>query len=228
MPIVGVNREGSISIRELRWGLVPYWAKDVKIGYKAINARAETVEEKPMFREAFKRRRCLVPASGYFEWKPEGSAKQPYFIHDPDGELLMFAGLWESWRESKEAEPLYTFTIVTGPPGLASGDIHDRAPVILEEGAWAPWLTGEIADAVHEIKDTREPKLIYHPVPKAVGSPRNDSPRSSNPSEFECKRRMTFYKSPFEQLDARGGPSYGRTTQASRRASPWAHAQLCG
>jgi putative SOS response-associated peptidase YedK len=183
MPIVGVNREGTISIREFRWGLVPYWAKDVKIGYKAINARAETVDEKPMFREAFKRRRCLVPASGYFEWKPEGSAKQPYFIHDPDGELLMFAGLWESWRESKEAEPLYTFTIVTGPPGIVSGDIHDRAPVILEEGAWAPWLTGEPAEAAHEIKDAREPKLIYHPVPKAVGSPKNDSPDLVRPSE---------------------------------------------
>jgi putative SOS response-associated peptidase YedK len=102
MPIIGVNREGCISIRELRWGLIPYWAKDPKVGgAKAINARAETVDEKPMFREAFKRRRCLVPASGYFDWKPEGAAKQPYFIHDPENELLMFAGLWESWRETK-------------------------------------------------------------------------------------------------------------------------------
>ena len=84
-----------------------------------------------MFREAFNRRRCLVTARGYFEWKGEDKAKQPYFIHDPDGELLMFAGLWESWRETKEAEPLYTYTIVTGPPGIVSGDIHDRAPVIL-------------------------------------------------------------------------------------------------
>jgi putative SOS response-associated peptidase YedK len=93
MPIAGVKCEGSISIRKLRWGPVPYWAKDVKFGYKAINARAESVDEEPMFRDAFKRRRCLVPASGYFEWKPESSAKQPYFIHDPDDELLMFAGL---------------------------------------------------------------------------------------------------------------------------------------
>ena len=93
----------------------------------------------------------------------------------------MFAGLWESWRETKEAEPLYTFTIVTGPPGLVSGDIHDRAPVILEEGAWAPWLTGETAEAAHEIKDAREPKLIYHPVPRAVGSPQNDVPNLIEP-----------------------------------------------
>jgi putative SOS response-associated peptidase YedK len=123
MPIVGTSREGGITIKEHRWGVVPYWAKDVKIGYKAINARAETVDEKPMFRDAFKRRRCLVPASGYFEWKLEGAAKQPYFIHDADGGLLIFAGLWESWRETKELDPFYTFTIVTGPPGLVSGDI---------------------------------------------------------------------------------------------------------
>ena len=176
MPIVELNREGGPSIRELRWGLVPYWAKDVKIGYKAINARAETVDEKPMFREASKRRRCLVPASGYFEWKPEGSAKQPYFIHDADAELLMFAGLWESWRETKESDPLYTYTIVTGPPGLVSGDIHDRAPVILDEGAWGSWLTGEPADAADILKAAQEPRLTYYPVPKAVGSPKNDGP----------------------------------------------------
>lgn len=176
MPIAGVRREGGISIRELRWGLVPYWAKDTKIGYKAINARAETVDDKPMFRDAFRRRRCLVPASGYFEWKPEGSAKQPYFIQDPDGELLMFAGLWESWREAKDAEPLYTFTIITGPPGIVSGDIHDRAPVILDEEAWASWLTGDPAEAADVLKTGQEPRLVYHPVPKAVGSPKNDSP----------------------------------------------------
>jgi putative SOS response-associated peptidase YedK len=96
MPIVGTSREGAITLKALRWGLVPYWAKDVKICYKAINARVETVADKPMFREAFKRRRCLVPASGYFEWKPEGAAKQPHFIHDDGSEPLMFAGLWES------------------------------------------------------------------------------------------------------------------------------------
>jgi putative SOS response-associated peptidase YedK len=101
MPIVGTSREIAVTPKELRWGLVPYWAKDVKIGYKAINARVETIADKPMFREAFKRR--LVPASGYFEWKPEGAAEQPYFIHDDDGELLMFAGLWESWRETTES-----------------------------------------------------------------------------------------------------------------------------
>jgi putative SOS response-associated peptidase YedK len=88
----------------------------------------------------------------------------------------MFAGLWESWRETKESEPLYTYTIVTGPPGLVSGDIHDRAPVILEEGAWDAWLAGEVADAANLLKAAQEPRLTYYPVPKAVGSPKNDSP----------------------------------------------------
>jgi putative SOS response-associated peptidase YedK len=88
----------------------------------------------------------------------------------------MFAGLWESWRETKDAEPLRTFTIITGAPGIVSGDIHDRAPVILAEGAWEPWLTGESADALDILKAAREPRLTYYPVPKAVGSPKNDSP----------------------------------------------------
>lgn len=176
MPIVGTSREGTIKLREARWGLVPYWAKDAKIGHKAINARVETVAEKPMFREAFKRRRCLVPASGYFEWKPEAAGKQPYFIHDPSGELLLFAGLWETWRETKEADPLYTYTIIVGPPGVVSGDIHDRAPVILPERAWHDWLVGEGDAAASVLRNAHEPTLAYHPVSRAVGSPRNDAP----------------------------------------------------
>jgi putative SOS response-associated peptidase YedK len=123
-----------------------------------------------------------VPASGYFEWKPEGSAKQPYFIHDGDGELLMFAGLWESWRETKESDSLYTYTIVTGPPGLVSGDIHDRAPVILNESAWELWLTGEPTEAADVLKSAQEPRLTYYPVAKAVGSPKKDMPNLVEPA----------------------------------------------
>ena len=93
----------------------------------------------------------------------------------------MFAGLWESWRETKDAEPLRTFTIVTGSPGLVSGDIHDRAPVMLEEGGCDAWLTGEAADAADVLKAAHEPRLTYFPVPKAVGSPQNDSPELVEP-----------------------------------------------
>jgi putative SOS response-associated peptidase YedK len=128
-----------------------------------------------MFRDAFKRRRCLVPARGYFEWKGEAKAKQPYFIHSPHAQLLPFAGLWESWRESKEAEPLYTYTIVTGPPGIVSGDIHDRAPVILAPDIWDDWLRAEPDQAADLLSSAKEPTLAYHPVPMAVGSPKNDT-----------------------------------------------------
>lgn len=185
MPVVGTSREGAAKIREVRWGLVPYWARDAKIGHRAINARVESVAEKPMFREAFKRRRCLVPASGYFEWKPAGAAKQPYFIHDPGGELLMFAGLWEAWRATKESEPLYTYTIIVGPPGVVSGDIHDRAPVILPAATWAAWLFAEAADASALLAGVREPVLTYHPVSKAVGSPKNDAPGLVEPIRID-------------------------------------------
>jgi len=101
-------------------GLVPSWAKDLKLGVKTINARAETVVTKPSFRNAFKKRRSLVPASGYFEWKGVSPNKQPYFIHDPAGDLLMFAGLWEGWRPPQDEEWMHTFTIITGEPSKFS------------------------------------------------------------------------------------------------------------
>ena len=174
-PIVHATAEGMV-IDDMRWGLVPAWAKDAKIGNKAINARVETVAEKPMFRSAFKTRRCLVPANGYFEWKGAAPNKQPYFIHAPDKSMLLFAGLWERWWPVKDAEPVQTFTIVTGPPGLVSGDIHDRAPVILPSALWNDWLTAEPARALELLAAVPEPELTYYPVSKAVGSPRNSTP----------------------------------------------------
>jgi len=182
-PIVGLNADGDPHIAELRWGLVPFWAKDTKIGYKAINARAETVHEKPMFREAFKRRRCLVPANGYFEWKGDKPPKQPYFIHSPHVDLMLFAGLWETWRPEKDAEPLHTYTIVTGPPGIVSGDIHDRQPVILPPADWSTWLAGSVDDARALLDAAKEPPLEYYPVSKAVGTPKNDSEDLVEPVE---------------------------------------------
>ena len=174
-PIVHAAAERTV-IEDMRWGLVPAWARDAKIGNKAINARVETVAEKPMFRSAFKTRRCLVPANGYFEWKGAAPNKQPYFIHAPDKSMLLFAGLWERWWPVKDAEPVQTFTIVTGPPGLVSGDIHDRAPVILPSALWNDWLTAEPARALELLAAVPEPELTYYPVSKAVGAPRNSKP----------------------------------------------------
>ncbi|NID06825.1 SOS response-associated peptidase [Luteibacter jiangsuensis] len=175
-PVV-VHGEGGYHVRAYRWGLVPHWSKDLKFGAKTINARADTVATKPSFREAFKKRRCLVPASGYFEWKGETPNKQPYFIHDPAGDLLMFAGLWEGWRESPDAEWVHTYAVITGEPGRVSGDIHDRQPVILPPDLWAIWCEAPPADAEGVLAAVPEADLVYHPVPKAVGSPKNDGPK---------------------------------------------------
>lgn len=179
-PVIAGGENG-VELKALRWGLVPVWAKDEKIGTHAINARVETVAEKPMFRAAFKKRRCLVPASGYFEWRMEDGAKQPYFIHQPDGELLMFAGLWDAWRPSESAEWLRTFTIITGEPGKVSGNIHDRQPVILPPELLGAWLDTPPADALAMLNALPEAELAYYPVPKAVGSPRNHGPELVQP-----------------------------------------------
>lgn len=179
--VVIVEQQCARSVRVMRWGLVPSWAKDIKIGNKAINARAETVDSKPMFRGAFKSRRALVSANGYFEWKGETPNKQPYFIHAPDHSLLIFAGLWEHWWPVKDAKPVLTFTIVTGPPGIVSGDIHDRAPLILPPESWDAWLQGTVEDAKRIVETTKEPELAYYPVSKAVGAPKNDAPANVEP-----------------------------------------------
>lgn len=181
-PVISVS-EGLVGMQGFRWGLIPSWAKEVKIGAKAINARAETVADKPMFRAAFKSRRCLVPASGYYEWTGSHGAKQPYWIHAPRGELLMFAGLWEIWRDDGAEEWLRTFTVITGKPGKVSGDIHDRQPVILAPEDWADWLNAgpDMASETLARAIGNEADLTYHPVSKAVGSPKNKGPELVEP-----------------------------------------------
>lgn len=179
--LVVAHGEHGYEAKPLRWGLIPSWAKDEKLGAKTINARAETVTTKPAFRNAFKKRRCLVPASGYFEWRVEEGGKQPYFIHDPAGELLMFAGLWEVWRPAENEDWVRTFTIITGAPGKVSGDIHDRQPLILPPDLWQVWMDGSPEEASATLVAAPEAELVYHAVPKAVGSPRNKGPELVEP-----------------------------------------------
>lgn len=181
-PVVA-KVDGMLDVQGLRWGLVPSWAASVRIGAKAINARAETVETKPMFRAAFKTRRCLVPASGYYEWTGSAGAKQPYWIHAPAGELLMFAGLWELWQDNGAAQWLRTYTVITGDPGRVSGDIHDRQPVILPPNSWADWLNGDPQVARETLAQAigNDAALTYYPVTKAVGNPRNRGPELVQP-----------------------------------------------
>ena len=130
----------------MRWGLVPFWAKDVKIGSRMINARAETVAEKPAFRRAFAQRRCLLPADGYYEWQQlPGEPKQPIYISRSDGQSLAFAGLYELWRDPEfqsgdDDAWLWTTTIITTSAPDELGMIHDRMPMIIDSGSWADWL----------------------------------------------------------------------------------------
>jgi putative SOS response-associated peptidase YedK len=130
----------------LRWGLVPSWAKDLSVGTQMINARAETVAEKPAFRQALEKRRCIVPATGFYEWQGAPGQKQPYAITFPDQPVFGFAGLWERWRPA-EGEPLDTFTIVTTDANESVASIHDRMPVILSPHDADTWLSPDVAAA---------------------------------------------------------------------------------
>lgn len=181
----------------LRWGLVPSWAKDPKGGARLINARAETVAEKPSFRKAFAARRCLLPADGYYEWyateAPPGGkpGKQPYFIHRGDGERLVMAGIYEFWRD--DARPaddpdawLSTCSIITTSATDALGHLHDRMPMVIARDAWADWLDPELTDpaAAQQLLHVTDAELLTaYPVSKAVGNIRNNSPDLVEPIE---------------------------------------------
>jgi putative SOS response-associated peptidase YedK len=143
IPVIRQSPEGKRVLHLLRWGLVPHWAKDPSIGNKLSNARGESVAEKPSFRDAFRRRRCLIPADGFYEWKTEGKMKQPYFISLKSGEPLAMGGLWESWRRP-DGEILRTTCIITTGPNGVMEPIHDRMPVILRTEDWQAWLEAPV------------------------------------------------------------------------------------
>jgi len=167
----------------LPWGLVPPWAKDIKIAARLINARAETVAEKPSFRAAFRRRRCLVPADGFYEWKKGGGGgnKQPFRIRLPDGGPFAFAGLWEHWQPAG-AEAVESFTIVTTEAASAIRDIHPRMPVILPPADYGPWLDPAAdADGLAALLRPYEAALDAYPVATTVNSVRNDTPDCLEP-----------------------------------------------
>lgn len=160
----------------LRWGLVPSWAKDASVAARLINARCETLAEKPSFRSAYKRRRCIVPASGFYEWKVEDGGKQPYYIHPAGAELFGFAGLWERWAPP-EGEPLDTFTIITTEANSAMAPIHERMPAILAPGDFGLWLSGETEpDLLRQLLTPCDTNwLEMHPVGKLAGNIKNES-----------------------------------------------------
>lgn len=163
-----------------QWGLIPSWAKDPAIGNKMINARAEGIDEKPSFRSAFKRRRCLIPATGFYEWKKKGSSKEPYFISMEDGELFAFAGLWETWSPADGGQ-VDTCTIITTEPNAMMADLHNRMPVILRRDDYAFWLgagmdaTSQEADELKSLlRPFADEEMVAWPVAARVGNPRNE------------------------------------------------------
>ncbi len=173
----------------LRWGLIPAWARDSAIGHKLINARSETAAEKPSFRSAFRHRRCLIPADGFYEWQRRGGTRQPWLFGLRDGAPLVFAGLWERWtvpegaaltRSLAERSPgnaVETCTILTTAANETAAPVHGRMPVILPPDAWDPWLAGEeVPLGPYPAGD-----MTAHPVSTHVNRPANDDPRCVEP-----------------------------------------------
>jgi putative SOS response-associated peptidase YedK len=176
VPVVRLDKEGKRSAGLLRWGFIPRWAKEMP-KVQPVNARAETAPTSGMFRDAFARRRCLVPADAFYEWrKLDAKTKQPMWMHFPDDRVFAFAGLWERWRPGDDAEPLDTFTILTTTPNDLMTPIHNRMPVILRPADYARWLdpaTGP-QEAARLMAPYPDGELEAVPVSRTVNSPRND------------------------------------------------------
>jgi len=179
IPIV-LDRTGERIVAQLKWGLVPSWAKDALIGSRMINARAETLMEKPSFREAYKSRRCIIPASGFYEWqRAEKGAKQPFYFYLTNKEVFGFAGLWEEWLDKKSSESLETCTIITTEANDVLKPVHDRMPVILKAADYDEWLDTKEAntDKLQKLLAPYPPdEMSSHAVSRAVNSPTFDSP----------------------------------------------------
>jgi putative SOS response-associated peptidase YedK len=196
-------------LRTVTWGLVPFWAKDPAIGNKMINARMETVHEKPAFRQAFKSRRCLLPADGYFEWYPTEQrtkagkpVKQPFFIHPADGGVMAMAGLYEIWRDPTRDEDdpqrfKWTCTVLTTTAEDAVGHIHDRMPLLVERERWGEWLdpTGASGSSGEDLRRLLVPaapgRLEAYAVSTAVNNVRNNGPELLDPLETEPPQPAT-------------------------------------
>lgn len=180
-PVVRVGKDGARELATLRWGLVPSWAKDLAVGTRMINARSEGVEAKPAFRAAIRQRRCLVPATGFFEWKGAPGRKQPFAITLPDRPLFAFAGLWETWKP-REGDGVETFTIITADANDSVAEIHDRMPVILPVEAEDAWLAGEAIEAC-KLLTPYSGAMSLRAVSRVVSNSKVDAPECLNDAE---------------------------------------------
>jgi putative SOS response-associated peptidase YedK len=172
-------------LQTLRWGLIPSWAKDSKLAFSLINAKAETCTDKPAFRDAFTSRRCIVPADAFYEWKPDGKRKLPYAILRKDRAPLAFAGLWERWQDKTNGEIIRSCTIITTTPNAVCAPIHDRMPVILDESDYPRWLGEEPADRdalLAMMKPFPPDAMEAYPVDAKVGNVKNEGAALMEPS----------------------------------------------
>lgn len=171
----GIN-PGPLNLTSLRWGLIPNWSKDPSVGARMINARSETIADKPSFRAAFKRRRCLIPVDGFYEWKTIGKGKQPFYIAMEDEDPFAFAAIWEYWMGADGSE-VETCSIVTTAANAALQGLHHRMPVILDREDFDGWLRGDVDQATRLMKPYAGYRQIHHfPVSKAVSNARNEGP----------------------------------------------------
>ncbi len=183
IPVMRLDKEGHRTLSLVRWGLIPSWQKALP-KVQPINARCETAASSGMFKQALARRRCLIPADGFFEWqKLDAKTKQPMFIHFPDDRVFAFAGLWERWKDPTSDTVVDTATIITTSPNEVMKPIHDRMPVILKAEDFGRWLDREktseqVADLLRPFPDG---ELEAYPVSRAVNSPKNDSPENLVP-----------------------------------------------
>lgn len=183
---VVVERGGDRRLTAYRWGLIPAWATDASAGSRMFNARSETAPTSPAFRDAFRRRRCLVPVDAFYEWRRDGSTRQPYAIRHRDGSPLALAGLWSTWRDPATDELRRTFAILTTRPNELMAELHGRMPVILDRSAWPIWLDTVRTDP-GELRGLLAPsppdQLEAFPVSTLVNSVRNDGPELMRPLE---------------------------------------------
>jgi len=183
MPVI--LEEGSKKlIRPHRWGLVPFWADSVKTGYSMINARGESLSTKKSFQKPFKSQRCVVPASGFYEWKTTESGKYPHFIHRKHSDLMHFAGLWEEWEDKKNNDLVRSFTIITTEANGPVSELHDRMPAMLLPEEFEPWLDTSVSDT-EMLQDLIRPwpddDIDFYRVSDKVGNVRNNRPELLEP-----------------------------------------------
>lgn len=192
--MVVVTRNSPNQAKIMKWGLIPYWAKDPKIGYQMINARAESIHEKPAFRQSLISKRCLIPSTGFFEWKKAEDEKIPYYIHLRSTDTFSFAGLYDCWIDG-EGKEILSYTIITTTPNEMMKDIHDRMPVILQEADEKIWLDSKDKNfnkLLNLLKPFPSGEMTAYPVSRDVNKPENDYADIIKPYKYQESQETLF------------------------------------